>query len=33
MKLADAAQGYKIFNEKEEDCRKVVPTLTPTSEE
>ena len=27
MKLADAAQGYKIFNEKEEDCRKVV--LTP----
>jgi threonine dehydrogenase-like Zn-dependent dehydrogenase len=27
MKLADAEQGYKIFNEKEEDCRKVV--LTP----
>jgi threonine dehydrogenase-like Zn-dependent dehydrogenase len=27
MKLADAEQGYKVFNEKEEDCRKVV--LTP----
>jgi threonine dehydrogenase-like Zn-dependent dehydrogenase len=27
MKLADAEQGYKIFNQKEEDCRKVV--LTP----
>ena len=27
MKLADAARGYAIFNEKEEDCRKVV--LTP----
>ena len=27
MKLADAAAGYKIFNKKEEDCRKVV--LTP----
>ena len=27
MKLADAARGYEIFNEKEEDCRKVV--LTP----
>jgi len=27
MKLADAAAGYRIFNEKEEDCRKVV--LTP----
>jgi threonine dehydrogenase-like Zn-dependent dehydrogenase len=27
MKLADAAQGYRVFNEKEEDCRKVV--LTP----
>jgi threonine dehydrogenase-like Zn-dependent dehydrogenase len=27
MKLADAERGYKIFNEKEEDCRKVV--LTP----
>jgi threonine dehydrogenase-like Zn-dependent dehydrogenase len=24
MKLADAAQGYRIFNKKEEDCRKVV---------
>jgi threonine dehydrogenase-like Zn-dependent dehydrogenase len=27
MKLADAAEGYRIFNKKEEDCRKVV--LTP----
>jgi threonine dehydrogenase-like Zn-dependent dehydrogenase len=27
MKLADAAQAYKIFDKKEEDCRKVV--LTP----
>lgn len=27
MKLADAAAGYRIFNDKEEDCRKVV--LTP----
>jgi threonine dehydrogenase-like Zn-dependent dehydrogenase len=27
MKLADAERGYKIFNAKEEDCRKVV--LTP----
>lgn len=27
MKLADAVRGYRIFNEKEEDCRKVV--LTP----
>jgi threonine dehydrogenase-like Zn-dependent dehydrogenase len=27
MKLADAAQGYKIFNDKDEECRKVV--LTP----
>ena len=27
MKLADAAQGYQIFNDKQEDCRKVV--LTP----
>lgn len=26
MKLADAAQGYKIFDEKREDCRKVVMT-------
>ncbi|WP_340648898.1 zinc-dependent alcohol dehydrogenase [Pseudoxanthomonas winnipegensis] len=26
MKLADAAQGYKIFDEKQEDCRKVVMT-------
>jgi threonine dehydrogenase-like Zn-dependent dehydrogenase len=24
MKLADAAKGYRIFNKKEEDCRKVV---------
>jgi threonine dehydrogenase-like Zn-dependent dehydrogenase len=24
MKLADAERGYKIFNEKEEDCRKMV---------
>jgi threonine dehydrogenase-like Zn-dependent dehydrogenase len=27
MKLADAAEGYRIFNSKEQDCRKVV--LTP----
>jgi threonine dehydrogenase-like Zn-dependent dehydrogenase len=27
MKLADAAEGYRIFHSKEEDCRKVV--LTP----
>jgi threonine dehydrogenase-like Zn-dependent dehydrogenase len=27
LKLADAAQGYRIFDKKEEDCRKVV--LTP----
>jgi len=27
MKLADAAQGYEIFNERREECRKVV--LTP----
>jgi len=27
MKLADAAEGYRVFNEKAEDCRKVV--LTP----
>jgi len=27
MRLADAAEGYRIFNQKEEDCRKVV--LTP----
>ena len=27
MKLADAAEGYRIFDKKEEDCRKVV--LTP----
>jgi threonine dehydrogenase-like Zn-dependent dehydrogenase len=27
MKLADAAEGYKIFDQKEQDCRKVV--LTP----
>jgi len=27
MKLADAERGYKVFNEKDEDCRKVV--LTP----
>jgi len=27
MKISEAAQGYKIFNEKEQDCRKVV--LTP----
>ncbi len=26
MPLADAARGYKIFNEKQEDCRKVVLT-------
>ncbi len=29
MPLSKAAEGYKIFNEKEEDCRKVV--LTPDS--
>ena len=27
MKLAEAARGYQIFNDKQEDCRKVV--LTP----
>ena len=27
MKLAEAAEGYKIFDQKEQDCRKVV--LTP----
>ena len=27
MPLADAARGYEIFDEKQEDCRKVV--LTP----
>jgi len=27
MKLADAAKGYEIFNERREECRKVV--LTP----
>jgi threonine dehydrogenase-like Zn-dependent dehydrogenase len=27
MKLAEAARGYQIFNDKEEECRKVV--LTP----
>lgn len=27
MKLADAVRGYEIFNEKEEECRKVI--LTP----
>lgn len=27
MKLADAAEGYRIFNDKQEGCRKVV--LTP----
>ena len=27
MKLADAPRAYEIFEEKEEDCRKVV--LTP----
>jgi len=27
MPLADAARGYEVFNEKQEDCRKVV--LTP----
>ena len=27
MKLADAARGYEVFNDKQEDCRKVV--LTP----
>lgn len=27
MKLGEAAEGYRIFNEKEQDCRKVV--LTP----
>ncbi|MBD0210137.1 hypothetical protein IAF39_16845, partial [Acinetobacter baumannii] len=24
MKLEDAAEGYRIFNEREEDCRKVI---------
>jgi threonine dehydrogenase-like Zn-dependent dehydrogenase len=27
MKLADAARGYEMFEEKQDDCRKVV--LTP----
>ncbi|WP_448170243.1 hypothetical protein [Rhizobacter fulvus] len=27
MPLTDAARGYEMFNEKQEDCRKVV--LTP----
>lgn len=27
MKLEDAAEGYRIFNERQEDCRKVI--LTP----
>jgi len=27
MKLEDASKGYEVFNEKQEDCRKVV--LTP----
>ncbi len=27
MPLADAARGYQIFNDKEEDCRKVVLTV------
>ena len=27
LRLADAAEGYRIFNQKEENCRKVV--LTP----
>ena len=26
MKLAEATEGYRIFNKKEEDCRKVVLT-------
>ncbi len=26
MPLADAARGYEIFDEEEEDCRKVVLT-------
>ncbi|MBP5002035.1 glutathione-dependent formaldehyde dehydrogenase, partial [Acinetobacter baumannii] len=24
MKLEEAAEGYRIFNEREEDCRKVI---------
>lgn len=27
MSLEDAAKGYKLFDKKEEDCRKVI--LTP----
>lgn len=27
LPLSQAAEGYKVFNKKEEDCRKVV--LTP----
>lgn len=27
MKLSEAVEGYRIFNKKEQDCRKVV--LTP----
>lgn len=26
MPLADAARGYEIFEKKQEDCRKIVPT-------
>ncbi|MBB6249060.1 threonine dehydrogenase-like Zn-dependent dehydrogenase [Rhodanobacter sp. A1T4] len=26
MKFADAVEGYKIFNEQTEDCRKIVFT-------
>ena len=33
LSLDDAARGYQIFNDKEEDCRKVVltPGLSPTT--
>ncbi len=27
MKLEDAAEGYRIFDKREEDCRKII--LTP----
>lgn len=27
MKLDEAAEGYRIFNDKQQDCRKVI--LTP----
>lgn len=26
LPLADAARGYQVFEKKQQDCRKVVPT-------